>query len=210
MRETMEIGFENVQPGSALLTLRWEKIAVPVKIEVNVNDVTAEHIKNQLKSWTLRSNWAAFNDGANFFLTNKLNLDDALKFAEQSIRIEERFDNQMTRSRILEAQGNASGAAAAKKRAMDVATAVQLNNYGRSLQRAGKQDEAFEVFRFNIKLRPDDWTSHTQLARIAVAAKDFETALKEMKLALALAPEQSKIGVQGLIKRLENKEDVNQ
>jgi len=208
-RETMSIDFDNVQPASALLTIRWEKLAVPVKIEVNINEAAANYIRNQLKSWTFRSNWSAFNDGANYFLNNKLNLDDALKLADQSVRIEERFDNQMTRSRILDAQNNPNGAAAAKKRAMEIATAVQLNNYGRSLQRAGKQEEAFTVFRYNIKERPDDWTSHSQLARIAVAAKDFDTALKEMNLALNVAPEQSKVGLQTTIKRLENKEDIN-
>jgi len=209
MRETMAIDFDNVQPASARLTIRWEKTAVPVKIEANVTEATANYLKNQLRSWTFRANWSAYNDAASYLLNNKLNLDDALKFADQSIRIEERFDNLLVKSRILEAQGILKDSVATKKRAMEVGSGVQLNNYGRSLQRNGQQDAAFEVFRQNIKIRPDDWTSHTQLARIAVAANDFTTAVKEMKLALDVAPPQAKAGIQGLVKRVENKEDIN-
>ena len=209
LRETMAIEFDNVQPASAQLTIRWEKISVPVKIEANVTEATANYLKNQLKSWTFRANWSAYNDAANYLLNNKLNLDDALKFADQSIRIEERLDNLLVKSRIQEAQGYLKDSAVTKKRALEVGTGVQLNNYGRSLQRNGQQDAAFEVFRQNIKIRPEDWTSHTQLARIAVAANDFNTAVKEMKLALDVTPPQAKASVQALINRLEKKEDIN-
>jgi hypothetical protein len=43
---------------------------------------------------------------------------------------------------------------------------------------------------------------------MASAKGDFDTASKEMKLALASAPDVAKPGIQRLIARLDNKEDI--
>ena len=47
------------------------------------------------------------------------------------------------------------------------------------------------------------------MARIYSAQGDFENAAKEMKTALASAPDQQKSYVDGLVRRLEAKEDIN-
>jgi hypothetical protein len=48
------------------------------------------------------------------------------------------------------------------------------------------------------------------LARVYSSKGDFENATKQMEMALAGAPDQAKTGVQGLIKRLQAKQDINQ
>lgn len=69
---------------------------------------------------------------------------------------------------------------------------------------------ALEIFRNNIKKDPNSWIAHAEMARIAVAKGDYETAVKEMKLALSAAPQQGlKAQLTDLIRRLENKEDIN-
>ena len=73
----------------------------------------------------------------------------------------------------------------------------------------GHQDQAFEIFRGNMKKYPNEWYSHGEAARIACAQKDFDNAVKEMKLAVATAPDPIKPGIEGLVKRLEAKEDIN-
>jgi hypothetical protein len=60
-----------------------------------------------------------------------------------------------------------------------------------------------------VKKHPNEWYSHGELARMASAKGDFDTASKEMKLALTSAPDAAKPGIQGLIARLERKEDIN-
>jgi len=86
---------------------------------------------------------------------------------------------------------------------------IQLNSYGRQLQVEGKQNEAFEVFRDNIKKNPNHWVAHYESARMACARGDFNGAVKEMKLALSGAPDSQKSPFDNLIKRLEAKEDIN-
>jgi tetratricopeptide (TPR) repeat protein len=88
-------------------------------------------------------------------------------------------------------------------------TAPQLYGYGRQLQRAGKQNEAFAVFKSTAQKYPDNWLSHAGLARIACGAGNYPDATKQMQLALAAAPDPAKSGVEGLIKRLQAQQDIN-
>jgi hypothetical protein len=51
--------------------------------------------------------------------------------------------------------------------------------------------------------------AHNELSRLAVAKGDFATAMKEMKLAQAGVADPLKPQYDALVKRLENKEDIN-
>jgi tetratricopeptide (TPR) repeat protein len=81
--------------------------------------------------------------------------------------------------------------------------------YARQLQGQKRQDEAFAIFRENFKKHPDQWFVHSGMARVYTAQGDFDNAVKEMKVALAGAPDQSKSFVEGLVRRLESKDDIN-
>jgi len=80
--------------------------------------------------------------------------------------------------------------------------------FGRVLQVQGHQDEAMELFRSNIKKDPNSWIGHNEAARLAVAKGDYDTALKEMKLAANSSPESLKSQHLDLVRRLENKQDI--
>jgi len=153
--------------------------------------------------------WQGWDDAANYYVAQKYNLEEALKYEDRSIGMEERFENLMTKAQILESLNRKDEAATAKNKALAVANAVQLHSYGRQLQIQGKQDEAFTVFRANMKKDPNHWTAHNEAARLAVAKGDFDTAVKEMKLASAAAPDPIKAALDGITKLLENKEDIN-
>ena len=60
-----------------------------------------------------------------------------------------------------------------------------------------------------MKRYPDNWLSHAGQARVYSGQGNFDQATKEMQLALATAPDQAKGGIEGLIKRLQAKEDIN-
>jgi len=142
-------------------------------------------------------------------LAQKYDLDEALRYEETSIGTEPRFDNLMTKSQILEAMGRKDEAEAAKNQALASATARQLYAYGRQLQGQKKQDQAFDFFRQAAKKDPNDWLVHDGVARIYCSQGNFDAALKEMKLSLDGAPDNQKIFIQPLVKRLEAREDIN-
>jgi hypothetical protein len=208
MHEAMTFDFDDPKPNAVTVTMRWDKIAVPFKVEVNLAETVEGSLHNQLRG-RVQYEWESWEDAANFLADNKINPEEALKFANQSIQIEERFENLMTKAQILDTLNRKDEAATARNRALDMGTAIQLHVYGRQLQQQGKQEEAFTVYRANIKRYPSHWLAHNEAARLACAKGDFDSAVKEMKLAAAGAGDQNKPGIEALVKRLENKEDIN-
>ena len=208
MQEALVYTFDDVKPDSTVATLRWEKLAVPFKIGLDVDALVYKSIQNQLRN-TGGFTWAGYDEAANYLLDSNYKLDEALKYADRSIVNEERFENLLTKSQVLAAEGKKQEAEAVQAKAYETASGLQLHIYGRGLQFQKKQDDAFNIFKMNIQKHPNEWYSHGELARMASAKGDFNTAVREMNLALTGAPDIAKNGIKGLIARLEKKEDIN-
>jgi tetratricopeptide (TPR) repeat protein len=181
---------------------------VPFKVHINVNDLVTASIHRQMHGLN-QYYWEGWDDAAGYFLANKINLDEALKDEDLSIQAEERYDNLMNKSKILDAMGKKQDAEVLRVKALDKANALQLYIYGRQLQGDKKQDEALAIFRSNAKKFPDYWTSHLGLARVYSAQGDFDNAVKELKLSMPGAPDANKNALDGYVKRLQAKDDIN-
>jgi tetratricopeptide (TPR) repeat protein len=208
MEEALRYDIDDVKANDATVTLRWEKVAVPFHVSADTPAVVVASLHNQLRARP-KYEWAGWSEAAEYMLDNKLSADEALADANQSIAIEDRFENEMDKSRALDALNRADDAKAARAKAMSVGSQQQVHSYGRQLQNAKKNDEALEIFRANIKKDPTSWIGHNETARLAVAKGDYDTALKEMKLSQAGLPEALRPQLDAIIKRLENKEDIN-
>jgi tetratricopeptide (TPR) repeat protein len=208
MHEALTYDFDDVKPDAAVLTLRWEKIAVPVHIGVNTHDVVANNLRGQLRGLP-QYTWDGWDDSANYLLAEKYDYDDALKYSDNSIQVEERYENLMTKSQVLEALGKKDQADASRKMALAKANAVQMHTYARGLQGQGKQAEAFEIFKENAKKNPDNWIVHVGLCRMYSGQGDFTSASKELKIAMATAPDPQKPQLVGFQKKLDDKQDIN-
>ena len=207
-QEALSYNFDELKPDSTVASLHWEKIAVPFKVAVSVNNVVEASLHNQLRGLA-QYTWFGWDDAANYLVDQKMDLQEALKYTQRSIENEERFDNLMTKAKVLNAMGRKDDATVAEKKALEKATPLQTHIYARQLQAQKRQDEAFAIFRSNAKKYPNEWFVHSGLARIYCAQGDFGNAAKEMKVALAGAPDSQKIYVEGLVKRLEANQDIN-
>ena len=207
-RDSLAYTFDDLKPDSAAATLRWGKVAVPFHISVDVNGITERSVRNQLRG-VGGFTWAGYDEAANWSLDSNYKLEDGLKWEDTSIQNEERFENLETKSRILDAMGKKQEAATTLASAMEKANSVQLYVYARGLQRQKQQDKAFELYRLNAKKHPNDWASQYGLARIDSAAGNFDKAAKEMKLAVDGSQGPQKTFLEGLLKRLEAKDDIN-
>ena len=208
MHDALAYDFDDVKADSAAVTMRWEKVAVPFKVHVNVNDIVTASIHQQIHGIN-QYYWEGPDDAAQYFLVNKINLDEALKYEDLSIQNEERYDNLMNKSKVLEAMGRKQDADSFRAKALDKASAVQLYFYGRQLQGDKKQEEALAIYQSTAKKFPDYWTTHLGMARVYSAKGDFDNAVKEAKVALDGAPESNKANLTNYVKRLQNKEDIN-
>ena len=200
--------FDQLQSDSAVVVMSWDKLAVPFKVHVDVNKIVEASLQNQMRGLS-QYTWDGWDDAATYLVDNKMDLNEALKWENNSIQNEDRFDNEMTRSRILAAMGQNSESEQAKAKAISLANAQQLYGYGRQLQREGKQKEAFAIFKQAADKDPNNWLSHAGLARIAVGEGNYPEATKQMQMALAGAPDGAKSGVESLVKRLQANDDIN-
>ncbi len=207
--DALTYDFDDLKPDSTVVTLRWEKVAVPFKVAVKVDPIVEASINRQIRGLN-QYFWESWDEAANYYLAIKINLDEALKDEDQSIRVEERYDNLMTKSQILEAMGRKEDAATVLNKALEKASAQQLYFYGRQLQGEKKQEEAFAVFLSNAKKYPDFWISHVGLARVYSGQGDYDKAVKELQTALAGVPDDaSRSNLEKYIKRAQSKEDFN-
>ena len=206
--EALTYAFDDVNPDSSVVTLRWEKVAVPFKVGVNTHEIVEQNLHNQLRGLAQYS-WDGWDDAANYLLQEKIDLEEALKYSDKSIQNEARYDNFMTKSRALEALGRKEEATTARDKALTMANAIQLHSYARQMQIDGKQTEAFAIYRDNAKKNPDQWIVHVGLSRMYSAQGDFTNAAKEMNAAVAGAPDGQKQPLQAFARRLEAKEDIN-
>jgi Protein of unknown function (DUF2911)/Tetratricopeptide repeat len=208
MHDALIYDFDDPKPDSTVITMRWEKVAVPFKVQVKVNDIVTASLPLQLTGLS-QFYWEGWDDAANYLSANKINLEEALKDEDKSIELEERYDNLMSKSKILDGMGRKEEAASFRSKALDKANPLQLYFYARQLQGDKKQDEALAIFRSTSKKFPDYWTSHVGMARVYSAQGDFDNAVKEMKTALVSAPDSNKANLERYVKRLQAKDDIN-
>ena len=209
MREALEYEFEDLKPDSTAVTLKWEKLGVPFTVSVKDSDQTLQNIREQLKGRG-QFTWQALDEAAQFCLTKKIDLDEALRWADASIQNEERFDNLSTKADILKALNRADEAKTTWNHAVEIAAAPQLYSYGRRLQSQKQGTEAMEIFQQVAKRFPQTVYGYLAQARIKSAAGDFAGAATEATQAQSAAPtDAQKQSIKALIDRLQSKQDIN-
>jgi hypothetical protein len=208
-KEALEFDFEDLKPTSTAVTLKWEKLGIPFIVSVDDTNQTLQNIRAQMKGGGQFA-WQAPDQAAQFCLTRKTDLDEALRWADLSIQNEERFENLSTKADILRALNRPDEAKTAWNKALEKAAAPQLYTYGRQLQNQKKGAEALEIFKEVAKRFPNGVYGDLAQARIKSSTGDFAGALSDAKQAQAAAPsEGQKQAIQGLIDRLQAKQDIN-
>lgn len=208
MHDALTFEFDELQTDSATVKLKWEKIEIPFKVSVDVHERMRESLRKQLRALAGYT-WMSWDDAANYLLAEKIDLNDALVYAEKSIETEDRFENEITKSKVLTAMNRRSEAAAAEKKALELGTPLQVHGFARELLAVKRSDESYAIFRENARKHPDLWLAREGLARIYSAQGKFDEAQNEIKAALAVAPNERKNNLNELLKRLESKQDIN-
>ena len=96
--------FINSTKTSSELVLNWEKKQFPVKIEFDVDKIVMENAAAELKS-AKGFNWQAYASAANYAVQNKTNYDQALKWADQAVTMNNSFPTLSVKSNVLKGMG---------------------------------------------------------------------------------------------------------
>jgi len=201
-RERLSYEFEEPTEKSVGIALRWEKLKVPITVDIDTPAVVVASVRKELRDLP-RFSWQGWNQAAAYCMRNKVNLDEALTWADRSISMQENFNNLRTKAGILEAKGDAGSAAGLREKSMKMATEVDINAYGYQLLGAGKTDEAIEMFRKNVKDHPESWNVYDSLGEAYDRKGEKKLAAENYRKAESMAkdPDQKK-RIAGILKRL--------
>ncbi|MCA9550236.1 MAG: DUF2911 domain-containing protein [Myxococcales bacterium] len=188
--------FIDRQPAKATVALRWENLEVPMTISVdNLTELYVANLRNELRS-APGFDHQAWRNAAEYCLTNKTNLKEALIWAKTAVDGpyvgQESFETLKTWSALLAANGKKDEADKVIARALahPTATPIQIHTYGRELLARGEKEAAVAVFEANAKKHPDTWPVNLGLARGYSTVGRMQDALRHAELALKNAPDE--------------------
>jgi len=211
--EFLTYGFDARRPDATVAFLQWENKRVPFEITVpNVNELWVAQMRKQLQGWPGfdPENWRS---AAQFCADNKINLEEALVWADKAIREpfrgaavgREDFSTLRTKAAVLEAMGRNAEAARIMDRALAMpgTPALLVHVYASGLLAAGQTQKALEVFELNQRQHPDEpyWT-HVGLARAYTAVGKKSDAIKQWEIAIANIPDFQKSNLPAFEKAL--------
>lgn len=197
--EFLTYGFDDRHPDSAVAFLQWEKKRIPLKIEVpNVNALYVAKMRQDLESWA-GFNYQNWQTAAQFCADHKINLEEALQWADKAIDgpfrgatiSHEDFATLSTKAAVLDAMGRDADAEAVIQKALHLpgTDAYSVYAYGMGLLRKDKKENAMKIFSFNHQQHPQDkfWTS-LGLARGYTALGDKKNAIANWEIVVQNVP----------------------
>ena len=200
--ERLSYGFDDVTDSKGTLVLRWEKLAVPIAIEVDTPKVVMASVRGELRGLAgFRSE--TLTQAARYWLQHGGNLDEALKFADTAIQRGGQYQSHMVKAMILDKKGNAAAAAEERSKAQAVATENDLNQSAYTLINDKKVDEAIKVLMAATQRFPEAWNLQDSLGEALALKGDKAAAHAAYTKALSLTkdPAQKK-RIEGAIAKL--------
>ncbi len=205
LEERLSYRFDNPTENTVTLTLRWERLKVPVPIEIDTPAVVMAHIREELRG-IQQFGWLAWGQAAQYWLTHGGSLDEAQQMADKSIAMRETFANLFTRAAIAEKKGDAKLASELKQKALTLATEADLNQQGYKLLFEKKYDEAIALFKKNVTDHPQSWNAHDSLAEAYLTKGDKKAAAENYSQALSLVKDDvNRKRIEQTLTRLKNK-----
>lgn len=201
--EYLTYGFDDRKLESASAYLQWEKQRVGFTIDVpNSLQLYVDQMRKDLLGWPGfdYSNW---QKAAQFCADNKINLDEALVWADKAITEpfrnaaagREDFITLRTKANVLRAMGRDADADTVMDKAIAKpdAPVMGVHQYGASLIASGKKERAMQVFKMNRERHPEDtFVTYVGLARGYTAIGDVKNAIASWELAIKNIPDNQK------------------
>ena len=185
--EMLTYEFTDLTKNSANLVLRWEKKALPVKIEFEVDEIVMANAAEELKG-PVGFNWQGFSTAANYALQNKTHFNDALTWIDRAIAQNRSFATLNIKAALLRETGKMAEGEKLSKEAISIATEVELNAYGYQLLNAGDHAGAIEILTLNTTRFPNSANAWDSLGEAYFTKGDKKNAITYFRKSLAMNP----------------------
>jgi hypothetical protein len=116
--ERLSFGFEDVSDNAATVVLRWEKLRVPFKVEVDTPKLVSDQAKAAVR-------WQTPYQAANYCLQSNSCLDDAGRWLDASIALQENYANLRAKAQLQAKKNDFKGAAATGEKALAAGKSAQ-------------------------------------------------------------------------------------
>lgn len=195
-----------------VIAMQWEKLSVPFKIEVDVDNIVIARLRQQVTSQK------GFNSNnmlqaAQYCLNKNINLEEALAWSIRAIngfQGQKSFITLRNLATAYEKLNRIPQADSTMDEALLIATANQYTAYGRQLIGQKRTDKAMEVLKASEKRYGDMFGVNNGLMSVYSVKGDFKNAIKYAEKALAQAPnENSKKQIEGFLVKLKEGKDIN-
>jgi hypothetical protein len=120
--EWLSYSFSDLTPSSAVVTLAWEKVRIPFKIEFN----TLQKMQSSVGTWQI------LNASARFALDNDVYLSEALTWADRAIAIEKNGNTLRTKAELLAKLGKRQEAIAVGEESLKMFKAMDQSRLSQS------------------------------------------------------------------------------
>jgi hypothetical protein len=177
--------YDDPSDDGVTLSLHWDKLKVPVRLDVDTKPVVLASLRDQLRGLP-RFSAEGWSGAARWCAQNGVNTEEALTWVNRSLEMKETFGALRVKALLLEKGGDAKGAEALRAKAMTMATEVDINNLGYALLAQGKVDEAIGLFHKNVASHPDSWNVYDSLGEAYGVKGDRPKAVLNYQKALGM------------------------
>ncbi|MDT0606363.1 DUF2911 domain-containing protein [Croceitalea rosinachiae] len=179
--ERLKYEFVDQTENSAVISMQWERIKVPFKVSVNLQKTQIEAFRNEVDSGIFYRYWQNLQMAADYCLTNNINLEEGLSWADRSINTyfgESNFKTLSTYAGLLQKLNRGTEADSIMQKAISMGTSQDLVTYGVRLNQMRMHEEAFNIFKKNYDKNPDDFYAHLGMVSGHFYLGDKNEALK--------------------------------
>jgi tetratricopeptide (TPR) repeat protein len=98
--ETLFFSFTNIKPTSGELNINWEKIRIPIRIEVEVEKKAISNIRSAI-SQAKPDDWRIYAQAVSYLIQQEKEADLALEYINKSISINDNFYNNWLKAQLM-------------------------------------------------------------------------------------------------------------
>ena len=195
-----------------VIAMQWEKLSVPFKVDVDVDNIVLDRMRSELNS---RKGFvpALILTAVQYCFNKNINLEEALVWSKRAIDGQGGQKTYITLRNLATAYEKLNRipeADSTMNEALLIATANQYAAYGRLLITQKRTDKAMEVFMASQKRYGDIYMVNLGLMQGYSAKADYKNALKHAEKALAQATNDgAKKQLEGNIAKLKEGKDIN-
>lgn len=192
-----------------VVAMQWEKLSVPFKIEVDVDNIVINRMREQV------TGQKGFNQlnlvaAANYCLNKNINLEEALSWSQRAAGLKS-YTTLRTLATAYEKLNRFKEADSVMTEALTMSNVNQYVAYGRALITQKRNDRALEILLTGKTKFGDVFAVNNGLMFAYSAKADFKNALTFADKAMVQAPnDAAKKTLEGQIAKLKDGKDINQ